>query len=120
MWLQALSLLDTNPGWLSAETEVIAQIHPREYRELELKNLVEFDDVVNTQRKQIYVERAKILGGTDLKSNILDMVRDEIRNLVEEHLAVLGFVYDDLGEFAFDFAHVGLLVALRCTNPRGL
>ncbi len=43
MWLQALSLLDTNPGWLSAETEVIAQIHPREYRELELKNLVEFE-----------------------------------------------------------------------------
>ena len=43
MWSQALALLDTNPGWLGAETEVIAQIHPREYRELELKNLVEFE-----------------------------------------------------------------------------
>ena len=43
MWSKALTLLDANPGWLSEETEVIAQIHPREYLELELKNLLEFE-----------------------------------------------------------------------------
>jgi 16S rRNA (guanine(966)-N(2))-methyltransferase RsmD len=43
MWSKALSLLDANPGWLSDETEVIVQIHPREYMEMELKNLVEFE-----------------------------------------------------------------------------
>jgi 16S rRNA (guanine(966)-N(2))-methyltransferase RsmD len=43
MWSKALALLDANPSWMSAETEVIAQIHPREYLELELKNLVEFE-----------------------------------------------------------------------------
>lgn len=43
MWSKALSLLDANPGWLSNETEVIVQIHPREYMEMELKNLVEFE-----------------------------------------------------------------------------
>jgi 16S rRNA (guanine(966)-N(2))-methyltransferase RsmD len=43
MWSKALALLDGNPGWLSDETEVIVQIHPREYVELELKNLVEFE-----------------------------------------------------------------------------
>lgn len=43
MWSKALSLLDANPGWLSTETEAIAQIHPREYAELDLKNLLEFD-----------------------------------------------------------------------------
>jgi len=43
LWSKALALLDANPGWLSAETEVIAQIHPREYVQLELKNLKEFD-----------------------------------------------------------------------------
>ncbi len=43
MWSKALVLLDGNPGWLSAEAEVIVQIHPREYMELELKNLVEFE-----------------------------------------------------------------------------
>jgi 16S rRNA (guanine966-N2)-methyltransferase len=43
MWSKALQLLDATPGWLNAECEVIVQIHPREYAELILKNLVEFD-----------------------------------------------------------------------------
>jgi 16S rRNA (guanine966-N2)-methyltransferase len=43
MWSKTLFLLDANPGWLSVETEVIVQIHPREYMELELKNLVELE-----------------------------------------------------------------------------
>ncbi len=43
MWSKTLELLDVNQGWLSAECEVIAQIHPREYAELNLQNLVEFD-----------------------------------------------------------------------------
>jgi len=43
MWSKALALLDANPGWLSDEAEVIVQIHPREYVELKLKNLVEFE-----------------------------------------------------------------------------
>jgi 16S rRNA (guanine966-N2)-methyltransferase len=43
MWSKAIQLLDASPGWLNAECEVIVQIHPREYAELILKNLVEFD-----------------------------------------------------------------------------
>ncbi|MCX6036192.1 MAG: 16S rRNA (guanine(966)-N(2))-methyltransferase RsmD [Chloroflexi bacterium] len=43
MWSKALALLDANPGWMNDETEVIVQIHPREYVELELKNLVQFE-----------------------------------------------------------------------------
>jgi 16S rRNA (guanine966-N2)-methyltransferase len=43
MWSKALTLLDTNSGWLKHETEVIVQIHPREYEQLELNNLVEFE-----------------------------------------------------------------------------
>lgn len=43
MWSKALSLLDGNFGWLSDESEVIVQIHPREYKQLELINLVEFE-----------------------------------------------------------------------------
>ncbi len=43
MWSQALAVLDENPGWLSDEFEVVVQIAPREYRTLELLNLVEFD-----------------------------------------------------------------------------
>jgi 16S rRNA (guanine966-N2)-methyltransferase len=44
MWLKAVLTIDNNPGWLSDEGAwVIVQIHPREYQELVLKNLEEFD-----------------------------------------------------------------------------
>jgi 16S rRNA (guanine(966)-N(2))-methyltransferase RsmD len=44
MWSKAVLTLDNNPGWLSDEGAwVIVQIHPREYQELVLKNLEEFD-----------------------------------------------------------------------------
>ena len=43
MWSRALVLLDANLSWLSDETEVIVQIYPREYVDLQLNNLVEFD-----------------------------------------------------------------------------
>jgi 16S rRNA (guanine966-N2)-methyltransferase len=44
MWSKALLALDANPGWLNDEGAwVIVQIHPREYRMLELHALEEFD-----------------------------------------------------------------------------
>jgi preprotein translocase subunit SecA len=49
------------------------------------KHLVDYDDVMNTHRDVIYQERNKILTGADLKSNILDMVREEVTQLVELH-----------------------------------
>ncbi len=51
------------------------------------KHLVDYDDVVNTQRTLIYDERKKILSGADLKVNILAMVREELRDTVATHLA---------------------------------
>ncbi len=50
------------------------------------KHLVEYDDVVNKHRELIYEERRKILGGADLKSNILSMVSDEIKTMVNSRL----------------------------------
>jgi preprotein translocase subunit SecA len=50
------------------------------------KHLVDYDDVMNTHRDVIYTERQKILSGTDLKTNILDMVREEINMLADAHL----------------------------------
>jgi preprotein translocase subunit SecA len=49
------------------------------------KHLVEYDDVVNKHREVIYGERKKILSDTDLRSNILSMVRQEIQRLVDTH-----------------------------------
>ena len=55
------------------------------------KNLVEYDDVVNKHREIIYGERKKILSGADLKSNILDMVRETIYAIVADRLAGLDY-----------------------------
>ncbi len=50
------------------------------------KQLVEYDDVVNTQRGIIYGERVKILGGADLKEDLQQMIADEVTVLVSTHL----------------------------------
>jgi preprotein translocase subunit SecA len=50
------------------------------------KHLVEYDDVVNKHRELIYEERRKILGGADLKVNILSMVTGEIKGIVASRL----------------------------------
>lgn len=44
MWSQALKLVDENPGWLSTTGEIIVQIHPREYQEVELNCLQKFEE----------------------------------------------------------------------------
>ena len=57
MWSKALALLDANPGWLNDEPEVIVQIHPREYLELELKNLIEFEQRKYGSTLLVFYER---------------------------------------------------------------
>ncbi|HEX74918.1 MAG TPA: preprotein translocase subunit SecA [Dehalococcoidia bacterium] len=49
------------------------------------KHLVEYDDVINQQRELVYGERGKVLGGADLKANILSMVQQEIQGIVAAH-----------------------------------
>jgi 16S rRNA (guanine966-N2)-methyltransferase len=45
MWWKAVQVLDGNAGWLNSEGAwVVAQIHPREYQDLSLKNLEKFDE----------------------------------------------------------------------------
>ncbi len=47
------------------------------------KHVVDYDDVMNTQRDVIYKERRKILEGADLKANILEDVRTELTTVVD-------------------------------------
>ena len=51
------------------------------------KRLVEYDDVINTHRKVIYEERAKVLAGADLKSNIQGMVERELDAILDNYVA---------------------------------
>ena len=48
------------------------------------KNVLEYDDVMNTQREVIYAQRKKVLDGEDLRSNILSMLRETIDSACAE------------------------------------
>jgi preprotein translocase subunit SecA len=43
------------------------------------KNVLKYDDVMNTQRQVIYAEREKLLSGEDFKDEALRMVEDVVR-----------------------------------------
>jgi preprotein translocase subunit SecA len=55
------------------------------------KNILKYDDVMNTQRQVIYGERQKILKGEDLKEQALDMVSDVVERTVVEHAPANAF-----------------------------
>ena len=57
MWAQALLALDSNPAWLEADSWVIAQLHPKEYKRLDLNTLVEFDQRKYGSTLLVFYER---------------------------------------------------------------
>jgi len=50
------------------------------------KHLVDYDDVINTQRDIIYKERSKVLAGTNIKENILEMVEKEVSQTIDNYV----------------------------------
>ena len=44
------------------------------------KNVLEYDNVMNTQREVIYKQRQKVLDGEDLRENILSMLRQSLNS----------------------------------------
>ena len=49
------------------------------------KNVLDYDDVMNTQRQAIYEERNKVLDGKDLTETIQDMVDDVVDRNVDQY-----------------------------------
>ncbi|HLC30845.1 MAG TPA: preprotein translocase subunit SecA, partial [Dehalococcoidia bacterium] len=72
------------------------------------KHLVEYDDVMNTQRETIYAERRKVLEGADLKANVQGMLHDAISQAVEAHLQ---------GRDSRDWDLEGLFVEIEAIFP---
>ena len=85
-----------------------AQVRVEGYHFDMRKHLVEYDDVVNKHRELIYGERRKILGGVDLKANILSMVKEEIQDMVAAHIG---------GERGIDWNLEGLLADVSTIFP---
>ena len=48
------------------------------------KNVLEYDDMMNTQREVIYAQRKKVLDGEDLRANILSMLHETIDSACAE------------------------------------
>ncbi len=48
------------------------------------KNVVEYDNVLNRQREEVYAERNKILNGEDMHEKIIGMIRDVVDSVVDE------------------------------------
>ena len=57
------------------------------------KNVLEYDDVMNTQRETIYAERRKVLNGEDLRDNILSMLRQMVDSSVTTAMADQGSIH---------------------------
>ena len=54
------------------------------------KNVLEYDDVMNTQREVIYNQRRKVLDGENLRDNIMTMLEQVISSHVTDHMAGSG------------------------------
>ncbi len=51
------------------------------------KNVLNYDDVMNTQREIIYKQRREILDGEDLKGNVLGMIKSLIEDIATPYFA---------------------------------
>ncbi|HEX2032452.1 MAG TPA: preprotein translocase subunit SecA [Actinomycetota bacterium] len=76
------------------------------------KNVLKYDEVMNTQRKIVYGERRRILEGENLRDQTLDMVAEVIQGTVAQYVS--GEVYPEEWDLE------GLLTALRATYPSSL
>ena len=61
------------------------------------KNVLEYDNVMNTQREVIYAQRQKVLDGEDLRENMMTMLQGLVQTNVTTALAESGGVADEKG-----------------------
>ena len=59
------------------------------------KNVLEYDNVMNTQREVIYAQRQKVLDGEDLRENMMSMLHSLIESTVSDALSQTGGVADE-------------------------
>jgi preprotein translocase subunit SecA len=90
-------------GLLSKQIEN-AQKKVEEQNFVARKNVLKYDDVMNTQREVIYAQRRQVLDGADLSDEIKNWVDDVIERLVALHTE---------GEFADDWDLDGLVQAFN-------
>ncbi len=63
------------------------------------KSVLEYDNVMNTQREIIYAQRQKVLDGDELRDSMMNMLREVVESGISDILGQTGGVVDD-GSFA--------------------
>jgi preprotein translocase subunit SecA len=79
------------------------------------KNLLEYDEVMDEQRKRVYTYRQQILDGVNCRDLILEMVREQ----VDEHLDIILSSTYGIESFA-GFSNSRLMMALEPRDFRGM
>jgi preprotein translocase subunit SecA len=75
------------------------------------KNVLKYDDVMNTQRQVIYEQRRRVLEGEDLSGDVKDWIREVIENVVAEHTSA---------EFQEDWDLAELVTAMEALYGTGV
>jgi preprotein translocase subunit SecA len=52
------------------------------------KNTLQFDDIMNDQRKIIYTDRRKVLDGTNMKEDIIKMIDHTIQGVIDSYFGI--------------------------------
>jgi preprotein translocase subunit SecA len=73
------------------------------------RHVVEYDDVMNAQRKVIYGDRRKILEGVDTRTNVLSYIRDQVADTVPSFCESK---HRELWDMEGLFGHLGGIVPL--------
>ena len=82
------------------------------------KNVLEYDDVMNTQREVIYAQRQKVLDGEDLRENMMSMLRDVVSSAVTDAFADNGGVANEDGLRRLAAAMEGIYFAKGTLSSR--
>ena len=83
------------------------------------KSVLEYDDVMNTQREVIYAQRQKVLDGEDLRDNMLSMLRSVVESTVADALSQSGGVVDQVSLAAVFSRFEGLYFPKGTYRPEG-
>jgi len=88
------------------------------------KSVLEYDDVMNTQREVIYAQRQKVLDGEDLHSSILSMLREVVEGLIAQAAESTGGIVDESVLASLEKSMGGIYfpigTALTCNDADGL
>ena len=91
--VNALKLPDNEPIEHKMLTDAIETAQKRvEGRNFQIrKHVLQYDDVMNTQRGVIYSQRQQVLNGEDIHETIIKMLKDMVANFVAKHTAASEF-----------------------------